>query len=172
MRLMSFELLLLAAATPSRFSRSDPRSGYFAFMPQMRGSSLSDERVSVLVCAPAASLAGRLPLPCAHTRVQARSPGICGGYSGPVVLVGFVNDLGAPVAEVSPERVREKLVALTGQLSEGDVIKLLTELLAVGGGVSLEIDELRVKLIRREGHFALKDGRTHSSLPPRSGRPR
>jgi hypothetical protein len=76
------------------------------------------------------------------------------------------------LTEVSPERVREKLGALTGHLSDGEVIKLLTELLAVGGGVSLEIDELRVKLIRREGHFALKDGRTHSSLPPRSSRPR
>ena len=39
------------------------------------------------------------------------------------------------------------------------------------GGVSLELDELRVKLVRREGHFALKDGRTHSTLPPRTGRP-
>ena len=76
------------------------------------------------------------------------------------------------MTEVSPERVREKLGALTGHLSESEVIKLLTELLAVGGGVSLEIDELRVKLIRREGHFALKDARTHSSLPPRSSRPR
>lgn len=57
-------------------------------------------------------------------------------------------------------------------MSEADVIKLLTELISCGGGVSLELDELRIKLIRREGHFALKDARVHSSLPPRTSRPR
>jgi hypothetical protein len=76
------------------------------------------------------------------------------------------------LTEVSPERLRERLSALgSSQLSEADVIKLLTELINCGGGVSLELDELRVKLIRREGHFALKDGRPHSSLPPRTVRP-
>jgi hypothetical protein len=90
-----------------------------------------------------------------------------------VVLIRFPNDLGVPLTEVSAERVREKLGALgSTQLSEADVIKLLTELINCGGGVSLELDELRVKLIRREGHFALKEGRTHSSFPPRSSRPR
>lgn len=85
----------------------------------------------------------------------------------------FPKDLGVPLTEVSAERVREKLGALgSTQLSEADVIKLLTELINCGGGVSLELDELRVKLIRREGHFALKDGRSHSSLPPRTNRPR
>jgi hypothetical protein len=58
------------------------------------------------------------------------------------------------------------------QLSEADVIKLLTEMINCGGGVNLEYDELRFKLIRREGHFALKDGRLHSSIPPRTGRSR
>ena len=77
------------------------------------------------------------------------------------------------MTEVSAERVREKLGSLgSTQLSEADVIKLLTELINCGGGVSLELDELRVKLIRREGHFALKDGRSHSSLPPRTNRTR
>jgi DNA repair protein RadC len=72
----------------------------------------------------------------------------------------------------SPERLRERLSALGGaQLSEAEVIKLLTDLINFGGGVSLELDELRVKLIRREGHFALKDARAHSSLPPRTVRP-
>jgi len=76
------------------------------------------------------------------------------------------------LTEVSVERVRERLSAIgSSQLSEADVIKLLTELINCGGGVSLELDELRVKLIRREGHFALKEGRTHSTLPPRTGRP-
>jgi hypothetical protein len=76
------------------------------------------------------------------------------------------------LTEVSVERVRERLSAIgSAQLSEADVIKLLTELINCGGGVSLELDELRVKLIRREGHFALKEGRPHSTLPPRSVRP-
>ena len=76
------------------------------------------------------------------------------------------------MTEVSVERVRERLSAIgSSQLSEADVIKLLTELINCGGGVSLELDELRVKLVRREGHFALKDGRTHSTLPPRTVRP-
>jgi hypothetical protein len=84
----------------------------------------------------------------------------------------FPIELGVPLTEVSPERLRERLSSLgSSQLSEADVIKLLTELINCGGGVSLELDELRVKLIRREGHFALKDGRTHSSLPPRTVRP-
>jgi hypothetical protein len=79
------------------------------------------------------------------------------------------------LADVSPDRLRERLTAMSAigsaQLSEADVIKLLTELINCGGGVSLELDELRVKLIRREGHFALKDARTHSTAPPRSMRP-
>jgi hypothetical protein len=80
--------------------------------------------------------------------------------------------VGVQLSEVSPERLRERLSALgSAQLSEADVIKLLTELISCGGGVSLELDELRVKLIRREGHFALKDGRTHSTFPPRTVRP-
>jgi hypothetical protein len=84
----------------------------------------------------------------------------------------FPHEPGVPLTEVSAERLRERLSALgNSQLSEADVIKLLTELINCGGGVSLELDELRVKLIRREGHFALKDGRPHSSLPPRTVRP-
>ena len=76
------------------------------------------------------------------------------------------------MTQESAERLRERLGAPgSAQISESDVIKLLTELINCGGGVSLELDELRVKLIRREGHFALKDGRAHSSLPPRSPRP-
>lgn len=84
----------------------------------------------------------------------------------------FRSELGVPVSEDSAERLRERLSALgSSQLSEADVIKLLTELINCGGGVSLELDELRLKLIRREGHFALKEGRGHSSLPPRTARP-
>ena len=98
---------------------------------------------------------------------------ICGRVCTPVSVDHAANLSGVPLSEVSVERLREKLAGLqTAQLSEADVIKLLTDLINCGGGVSLELDELRVKLIRREGHFALKDGRLHSSLPPRTSRPR
>jgi hypothetical protein len=73
----------------------------------------------------------------------------------------------------SPDRVRERLGALSNtQISEADLIKLVTDLLNAGGGVSLEIDEIRVKVVRREGHFVIKDGRIHSTVPPRIQRGR
>jgi len=80
--------------------------------------------------------------------------------------------VGFSFSELSSDRVRERLLSLmNAHVSESDVIKLLIELIGCGGGVSLELDELRIKLVRREGHFALKDGRVHSSFPPRSVRP-
>lgn len=76
------------------------------------------------------------------------------------------------MTDVSPDRLRERLGALAGNvLSEADVIKLLTELLNCGGGVSLELDAMHVKLVRREGHFVLKDSR-FSTNPPRVQRSR
>jgi hypothetical protein len=98
---------------------------------------------------------------------------ICGEACTPVSVYDGAYDLGVPLSEDSAERLREKLAGLqNAQLSEAEVIKLLTDLISCGGGVSLELDELRMKLIRREGHFALKDGRLHSSLPPRTSRSR
>lgn len=77
------------------------------------------------------------------------------------------------MSEASEARLREALVSHHSALSDADVIKLLIEVINCGGGVSLEFDELRFKLIRREGHFALKDARLHSNPPPRtSQRPR
>lgn len=85
----------------------------------------------------------------------------------------WVEKLGAPVTDVSPDRVRERLGALAGSpLSEADVIKLLTEWLNCGGSVNLELDQLHVKLVRREGHFMIKDSRIHSTNPPRMQRTR
>ncbi|HEY2733039.1 MAG TPA: hypothetical protein VGI70_03600 [Polyangiales bacterium] len=70
--------------------------------------------------------------------------------------------------------LRERLLAIAGaQLPEVDVIKLLSDLISCGGGVTLELDELRLKLIRREGRFILKkedQRRTSSSMPPRASR--
>lgn len=77
------------------------------------------------------------------------------------------------MSDVSPELVRDKLLGLLGaQITEPDVPKLLLELLSCGGGVTLELDDLRVKLVRREGRFSLKkeDSRRASSMPPRERR--
>ena len=75
------------------------------------------------------------------------------------------------------EILREKLSALAGSpITDVDVVKLLHEIVASGGGISMELDEGRWKLLRRDGRFVLKkdDGRARpSTIPPRgSARPR
>lgn len=77
------------------------------------------------------------------------------------------------MSDVSPELLRDKLLALLGtQVTDAEVAKVLLELLNCGGGVTLELDDLRMKLVRREGRFILKkdDPRRISSLPPRDRR--
>ena len=73
--------------------------------------------------------------------------------------------------EVSSEMLRDKLLAMIGsQLQDQEVVKLLADLLSCGGGVTLELDDIRLKLIRREGKFAIKkeDSRRTSTVPPRT----
>jgi hypothetical protein len=81
---------------------------------------------------------------------------------------------GVTLSEVSSEKLRERLLAIAGaQLTDLDVVKLLSDLIGCGGGVTLEIDDMRLKLIRREGRFILKKEearRSSSSMPPRSSR--
>jgi hypothetical protein len=44
-------------------------------------------------------------------------------------------------------------------------------LIGCGGGVTLEFNDMRLKLIRREGRFILKEERrSSSSIPPRASR--
>jgi hypothetical protein len=77
------------------------------------------------------------------------------------------------LTEVSSEKLREKLLAIAGaQLPEVDVLRLLADIIGCGGGVTLELDEVRLKLIRREGRFMLKkdEQRRTSSMPPRQSR--
>ena len=78
------------------------------------------------------------------------------------------------MSEVSSEHLRERLTGLAGaQLPDADVLKLLHDLIGCGGSVTLELDEMRVKLIRREGRFILKkedSRRPSSSMPPRASR--
>jgi hypothetical protein len=74
--------------------------------------------------------------------------------------------------EVSSELLRDKLLAIIGsQLQDQEVIKLVSDLLSCGGGVTLELDDIRLKLIRREGRFGIKkeDSRRTSTVPPRTG---
>jgi hypothetical protein len=75
------------------------------------------------------------------------------------------------LTEVSSELLRDKLLALAGaQVSEAEVSRLLAELLSCGGGVTLELDDLRLKLVRREGRFTFKkeESRRASSFPPKN----
>jgi hypothetical protein len=68
------------------------------------------------------------------------------------------------------ENVRGKLSGLAGtQLADADIVALLAEVVSGGGGVVIEIDDARYKLIRRDGRFVLtKDARNRlSSVPPR-----
>lgn len=68
------------------------------------------------------------------------------------------------------DNVRGKLSALAGTpLADDDIVALLAEVVSGGGGVVIEIDDVRYKLIRREGRFVLtKDTRARlSSVPPR-----
>jgi hypothetical protein len=77
------------------------------------------------------------------------------------------------LSDVSSEKLRERLLALTGaQLPEVDLIRLLGDLISCGGGVTLELDEVRLKLIRREGRFMLKkdEQRRSSTVPPHGSR--
>ena len=76
----------------------------------------------------------------------------------------------------SIEILRERLQALSGNpIADADLLRLLVELAAAGGGVSLELDEGRWKLIRRDGRFVLKKDESRarpSTMPPRySNRP-
>jgi hypothetical protein len=75
--------------------------------------------------------------------------------------------------EVSSELLLEKLLALAGPgtpLGDAELHKLMSDLISCGGSVTLELNETRVKVIRREGRFSLKkeDTRRASSLPPRT----
>jgi hypothetical protein len=74
------------------------------------------------------------------------------------------------LTDVSSELVRDKLLALIGaHATEADLTRVLTELLRTGGGVTLEFDDVRLKVVMREGryHFKREEIR-RSSLPPRA----
>lgn|GEM_PF-5630589 len=74
------------------------------------------------------------------------------------------------MTDVSTELVRDKLLALIGShATEADLARVLAELLKGGGGVTLEFDDVRLKVVMREGryHFKREDLR-RSSLPPRA----
>lgn len=73
------------------------------------------------------------------------------------------------MTENSPEQLRDKLLAHVGSpVSDADVSSLLLELLNCGGSVTLELEEMRLKLVRREGRYTIKkEDLRRSSLPPR-----
>ena len=73
------------------------------------------------------------------------------------------------MSEADPNALQGKLAALAGQsIADGDVPALLQEVVAEGGGVTLDVDHVRFKLLRRDGKFVLKreDPRSPSTMPP------
>jgi hypothetical protein len=67
--------------------------------------------------------------------------------------------------------LRERLNALLGgHITDTDAIKLIADVINTGGGVNIELDDGRWKLIRRDGRFVLKKDEPRarpSSMPPR-----
>jgi len=57
---------------------------------------------------------------------------------------------------------------LATQLGADEVYQLLKEVIAVGGGVTLDLDDQRFRLVQRDGVFGLKrvEHRRSSTLPP------
>lgn len=73
------------------------------------------------------------------------------------------------MSEDAPDNLRAKLMALAGVPLEDEVVPtLLLEVVNEGGGVTLDIDAARFKLLRRDGKFLLKkeDPRSQSTIPP------
>jgi hypothetical protein len=74
---------------------------------------------------------------------------------------------------VEIDSLRSRILGLAGApLDEDQVLRLLAEVVAGGGGVHVEIDDgTRYKLIRRDGRFVLtKDAprARPSTMPPRN----
>lgn len=73
------------------------------------------------------------------------------------------------MSEDAPDALRAKLMALAGVPLADDVVPtLLLEVVSEGGGVTVDIDNMRFKLLRRDGRFLLKkeDPRSQSTIPP------
>lgn len=73
------------------------------------------------------------------------------------------------MGEDTPDNLRTKLLALAGvPLTDEIVPGLLLEVVSEGGGVTLDVENMRFKLLRRDGKFLLKkeDPRSQSTIPP------
>ena len=63
--------------------------------------------------------------------------------------------------------LRDRLNGLLGtQLSESEVTRLIDDVVSAGGGVTIETDDGRYKLVRREGKYELRKADRRSSYPP------
>ena len=75
----------------------------------------------------------------------------------------------ATMSEDAPDNLRAKLMALAGVPLDDEIVPtLLLDVLSEGGGVTLDIDNVRFKLLRRDGRFVVKkdDPRSQSTVPP------
>jgi hypothetical protein len=82
---------------------------------------------------------------------------------------GVVYHWTGSMSEDAPDTLRAKLLALTGvPLADEAVPELLLEVVSEGGGVTLDLDNIRFKLLRRDGRFLIKkeDPRSQSTIPP------
>lgn len=73
------------------------------------------------------------------------------------------------MTEDDPSALQGKLAALAGApLADADVAPLLAEAVHAGAGVTLDVDGVRFRLLRRDGKFVIKkdDPRSPSTMPP------
>lgn len=71
--------------------------------------------------------------------------------------------------DADPSALQGKLSSLAGQpIADEDVAAVLRDVVAEGGGISIDVDHVRFKLLRRDGKFVLKkeDPRSQSTIPP------
>lgn len=70
---------------------------------------------------------------------------------------------------MTPKQLQAKLSALLSQhLADEDLLQLLREVLREGGGLTVEMEDLRCRIVERDGHFSLKhvDRKRPSTIPP------
>ena len=73
------------------------------------------------------------------------------------------------IQAVNSSQLKGRMSALLGQqLSDAEALQLLQDVAAGCGGLTIELDDARYRLIVREGKFSLKlsERRRVSSIPP------
>ena len=73
------------------------------------------------------------------------------------------------VSTAKLSNLRDRLnAARASRLTEAELSQLLLEIIGAGGGVTLDVDDSRYKIFRREGHYSitpLERGASRSNFP-------